>query len=375
MTDSQRTILLNPGPVTLSAAVRDALHRGDWCHREPEFAELTRDINARLIRVYRETEKDFRSAFMTGSGTAAVEAMLATFAPRDSATLVVANGVYGERMARMLAAAGKPHHLVDCGWGEPIDMAAVRAALAAQPSVSHVVAVHHETTTGRLNVLDELGALCGEHGLKLMLDCVSSFGAEALDVDGWNVVALAATANKCLHGVPGIAFVLARRELWDAGRVAAGSVYLDLGSYYDAQHGAGFSPFTQAVQPAFALQAALRELEEQGGWEQRRSIFRHRAGRIAVTLQALGLQTLLPPQEYSCVLWSWLLPEGDDYDRVHDLLKAAGFVIYAGQGSLGKRIFRIAHMGDITNADLQRLTAALQRCFGDGPVAVPGSAS
>lgn len=358
-----RTILLNPGPVTLSEGVREALHRGDWCHRETEFAELTRDINARLVRVYREMAREFESVMLTGSGTCAVEAMLASFAPRDTATLVVANGVYGERMAKMLAAQNKPHHVVAAAWGEPIDIENVRAELDKHTDITHVVTVHHETTTGRLNDLAELGQLCGERGLRLLLDAVSSFGAEAIDVEGWNIAALAATANKCLQGVPGISFVLARKKLWAEELVSAGSVYLDLAAYYQGQHSTGFSPFTQAVQPAFALLQALRELEDNGGWEQRRSIYRHRAGRIGVALKKLGLETLLPPQEFSCVLWSWILPEGDRYERVHAVLRKKGFVIYAGQGGLGKRIFRIAHMGDIHNEDLERLDAALRMCF------------
>lgn len=363
MHDQTRSILLNPGPVTLTEGVRDALHRGDWCHREPEFADLTREINGRLVRVYREMASKFDAVMLTGSGTAAVEAMLASFAPQDATTLVVANGVYGERMASMLAAHGKPHRMVQSAWGEPMDIATVRAELEEQAGISHVVAVHHETTTGRLNDLRELGEICRASGKTLLLDCVSSFGAEAIEVDEWNVAALAGTANKCLHGVPGIAFVLARKQMWQDGLVSAGSVYLDLAAYYQGQHGQGFSPFTQSVQVAFALQQALAELEVEGGWEQRRSIYRRRAGRIAVTLKGLGLKTLLPPEEYSCVLWSWLLPKGLSYSDVHAALKAEGFVVYAGQGDFGRQIFRIAHMGDIRDEDMDRLEKALRDCF------------
>jgi 2-aminoethylphosphonate-pyruvate transaminase len=232
-----------------------------------------------------------------------------------------------------------------------------------QAEISHVVAVHHETTTGRLNDLKELGQLCHENGVKFMLDAVSSFGAEAIEVDEWHIAALAATANKCLHGVPGISFVLARKDMWKNDLQPAGSVYLDLAAYYQGQHGEGFSPFTQSVQAAFALRQALEELENEGGWEQRRSNYRRRAGRIAVTLKQLGLETMLPPEEYSCVLWSWLLPQGLSYSDVHATLKAEGFVVYAGQGDFSKQIFRIAHMGDIRSDDMDRLESALRSCF------------
>ncbi|TDJ44178.1 MAG: 2-aminoethylphosphonate aminotransferase [Gammaproteobacteria bacterium] len=363
MQNNNRTILLNPGPVTLSERVRNSLLRGDWCHREPEFADLTRDINNRLVRVYREMAGKFDAVMLTGSGTSAVEAMIASFAPHTSSTLVVTNGVYGERMVKMLAAYNRPHHVVESPWGEVIDLDQVRNELDMRTDITHVAVVHHETTTGRLNDLSQLSELCGEHGVRLLLDCVSSFGAEAINADELNIAALAATANKCLHGVPGISFVLARKEVWKQELVPAGSVYLDLAAYYQGQHGEGFSPFTQSVQAAFALREALDELEEEGGWEQRRSIYRRRAGYIAVILKGLGLETMLPPQEYSCVLWSWLLPEGTSYSDVHASLKADGFVIYAGQGHFSKNIFRIAHMGDINNDDLGRLKTALQKCF------------
>ena len=363
MTSKNRTILLNPGPVTLSDRVRKSLTRGDWCHREPEFADLTRDINGRLVRVYREMAGKFDAVMLTGSGTCAVEAMLASFAPHETSTLVVANGVYGERMAKMLAAHGRPHHVVQSPWGDPVDLEQVRNELELRTDITHVAVVHHETTTGRLNDLTPLSELCGEHGVRLLLDCVSSFGAEAINADELNIAALAATANKCLHGVPGISCVLARKDVWKNELVPAGSVYLDLAAYYQGQHGEGFSPFTQSVQAAFALREALEELEDIGGWEQRRSIFRRRAGRIAVVLKSLGLETMLPPQEYSCVLWSWLLPDGVSYTDVHASLKADGFVVYAGQGHFSKEMFRVAHMGDIHNDDLTRLEAALQKCF------------
>ena len=358
-----RTILLNPGPVTLSDRVRKALTLGDWCHREPEFADLTRDINSRLVRVYREMAGKFDAVMLTGSGTCAVEAMLASFAPHDSATLVLANGVYGERMARMLEAHQRKHYVIQLPWGDAIDLDRVRTELQTYADITHIAVVHHETTTGRLNDLGALSQLCIEHNVSLLLDCVSSFGAEAINADELKIAALAATANKCLHGVAGISFVLARKEVWRHGLVPAGSIYLDLAGYYEAQHGQGYSPFTQAVQVAFSLREALEELEDIGGWEQRRSIYRRRAGYIAVTLKKLGLQTMLPPEQYSCVLWSWLLPAGRSYKDVHAALKRDGFIVYQGQGHFSREMFRIAHMGDIHNDDLDRLEASLRSCF------------
>jgi 2-aminoethylphosphonate-pyruvate transaminase len=194
----------------------------------------------------------------------------------------------------------------------------------------------------------------------MLLDGVSSFGAERIEGRDWNLAAVAATANKCLHGVAGLSFVLARRELWELPPARATSIYLDLHAYHRAQHADGFSPFTQAVQVAFALREALDEHAEQGGWAARGAAFRARAGRIAATLAVLGVGPLISPSEYSSVLWSYRLPPGMPYARLHDALKKRGFVIYAGQGHLSADIFRIAHMGDIRNEDLDRLDVALR---------------
>jgi 2-aminoethylphosphonate-pyruvate transaminase len=356
-----RSILLNPGPVTLSDRVRSALTSGDWCHREPEFAALTREINTEIARIYPAMQDGFESVFMTASGTGAVEGMLACFAPETGGTLVVANGVYGERMAGMLAAHGRPHELIKSEWTAPLDVAAVRKALDANPAITHVATVHHETTTGRLNDLDALGVVCVERGLSLLLDGVSSFGAEAIDPAGWNLAAVAGTANKCLHGVPGLSFVVARRDLWTPrAKPATGSVYLDLFSYYAGQHGEGFSPFTQSIQVAFALREALKELAEAGGREARHDLYRVRAQRIHAALTAENVSALLADADCSTVLRSYHLPDGVTYPELHDALKKEGFIIYAGQGGLDGRIFRVAVMGDIRDSELDELCAVLK---------------
>jgi 2-aminoethylphosphonate-pyruvate transaminase len=359
-----RSVLLNPGPVTLSPRVRAALGAGDWCHREPEFASLVMDLNASLAAVYPGLAADYSAATFAGSGTAAVEGMLGAFAPDAGGTLVVANGVYGERMARMLGALDKPHRIVSTDWLTAPPLATLAAELDRDPGITHVAAVHHETTTGRLNDLDAIGALCRARGLTLLLDAVSSFGAEAIAGADWNLGALAATANKCLHGVPGLSFVLARRDLWTAAGPAPRSVYLDLRAVHAAEHRDGFAPFTLPVQVAFALREALAEFAADGGWPARRRRYLERAGLIHAALTAHGVATLLPVADYSSVLWSYRLPPGHDYAGLHDGLKADGFVIYAGQGRLATDIFRIAHMGDITAADLARLVESLQRVLG-----------
>lgn len=354
-------ILLNPGPVTLSTRVRNALLREDLCHREQEFADLTLDIRARLERVYPEG-RGYAAVLVTGSGTTAVEAMLTTMVPPAAKTLVVANGVYGERMAAMLARHRRPHSVVQAKWTEALPLSQVDEALSADPGLRHVVCVQNETTTGRLNDVEALGRLCKARGICLLLDAVSSFGAEDLRFEEWNLAAAAATGNKCLHSTPGVSFVLARTELLEAASENADSMVLDLARHWREQR-QGWSPFTQSVHGFFALQEALRELEEGGGREARRRRYAALSGRLRAVLPTLGAPCLIPAEECASMLTAFKLPAGVRYDTLHDALKRAGFVIYAGQGELAASIFRVATMGAIADADLERLLEALGKAL------------
>ncbi len=355
-------ILLNPGPVTLTPRVRNALLRGDICHREPEFAALFLDIRQRLETVYPEVRRTHAAVLLTGSGTAAVEAMLSTFAPRGRPTLVASNGVYGERMTLMLERQGKPSIAVRSAWTEAVDGDRVVAALDADSSIACVAIVHHETTTGRLNRLDELAGVCRERGVGLLVDAVSSFGGEELRFDEWQPLAVASSANKCLHGVPGLSFVLAERQQLDRSTGHATSLYLDLERYY-AEQTTGWSPFTMPVHVCFALQEALHEFAEAGGWWTRRERYRFISRTVRSTLETLGVEALLPEKDTSAVMSAFRLPASDSYKRIHDKLKAGGFVIYAGQMDFRKTIFRIANMGAISDNDLDRLIRILQSVF------------
>ena len=358
-----RTLLLNPGPVVLSDRVRAALAAGDACHREPEFAAVTIEVLERLRDVYPHGGRRHAAVLLAGSGTCAVEAMLATLAPRDGITLVVNNGVYGDRMAAMLRAHGKPVSELSFPWLEAIDLDAVEARLREDPAISYVAAVHHETTTGRLNDIAGLGRLCRRYDRPLLLDAVSSFGAESVDVDAWNVAALAGTANKCLHGAPGPCFVLARTDLLEADIPNVTSVYLDLRRYYGIQRDSGYSPFTPAVNSVYALREALLELDEGGGWKSRQSRYQERSERVTACLRDTGVETLLPVESYSCVLRSYRLPQAISYQSLHDRLREQDIVIYGGQGGLGGEIFRIACMGEISDEDMSRLLRTLKDCL------------
>jgi 2-aminoethylphosphonate-pyruvate transaminase len=345
-------LLLNPGPVTLSERVRRSLLQPDLCHRESEFFDLQDEARSRLLAVYGLDPAQWAAVLMTGSGTAAVESMIASVVPEGGRVLVVENGVYGERIAQMCAQYRIPHERLTGSWMEAPSLKAIEARLDAAEGASftHLAVIHHETTTGRLNDLKALGDLCRGRDLQLLVDGVSSFGAEELDFGA--LVAVAATANKCLHGVPGVSFVMVRRDA--LARAASRTYYLDLGRLAKLQDQRN-TPFTPAVHAYYALVEALSEFEEHGGRPARYRHYSALAEQVREGLGALGIQAAIPPGESSVVLRAYRLPTGLTYTRLHDELKAGGFVIYAGQGDLSKTLFRISTMGHLTRADIDRL--------------------
>ncbi|MFO0679775.1 MAG: aminotransferase class V-fold PLP-dependent enzyme [Polyangiaceae bacterium] len=350
-------ILLNPGPVTMSHGVRAALAVEDVCHREPEFLGLVADVRRRLVAVY--GDPDTEGVLLGGSGTAAVESML-SLARRDRPTVVVANGVYGERMAAMLASQGKPHVVVPHPWTSAVDLARVETAIAREKP-AHVAVVHHETTTGRKNALAPLGALARAAGASLLVDAVSSFGCEEIRFAPWNVDAVAATANKCLHGAPGVSFVVARKDVLE-GPCFPTTLYLDLGRLAAIQR-RGDLAFTLPTHVTFALQQALVELTADGGVEGRRATYLARASVVRRALVDSGVSPLLGDDTGAAALAAYALPEGTTWSEVHDGLRADGFVAYAGQGPLATTTFRVAVMGSMGSGDLARLDASLRRVF------------
>ena len=359
-----RLVLLNPGPVSLTERVRQASISVDLCHREPEFAELTLEILGRIERVYPDFEESHDAVLLTGSGTCAVESMISSLVDRDANALVLCNGGYGERIAKMLDVCGRKHSTMVWGWEEPLDIGELVQRLARESEITHVVAVHHETTTGRLNDIEAVGHVCREHGVRLLLDAVSSFGGEEIRGD-WGITALAGTANKCLHGTPGACFVLVDRGVLTRGNSASASVYLDIHRYHETQRH-GLSPFTPAVPALLALREALHELEDHGGWHQRRDVYRKRSMAVRSHLETLGISGLIPWAENSSMLSSFGLPDAGSYQTIHDQLKELGFVIYAGQGDLASRIFRIATMGNISGEAMHRLLSAFDEVFAGG---------
>jgi 2-aminoethylphosphonate-pyruvate transaminase len=350
-------VLLNPGPANTSLAVRRALLTPDVCHREPEFFEVMRDCRERLVRVA-GCAADFAAVVLTGSGTAAVEATVCSVVPRGRALLVVKNGVYGDRLVRIAAAHGIPAEVLASDVVTPVAPGDVEAALRAHPEVSHVAVVHHETTTGLLNPVHDVARVAARLGRRVLVDAMSSLFGE-LDVAADGIDFVMASANKCLQGIPGVAFVLARRSAVDALKgQPPRSVYLDLYGHYASQE-ADSTPFTPAVQVLHAMREALAELEKEGVLA-RIARYAENARVLRAGMAALGFQILVPEGARSNILTTFRL-RGLTYDSLHDAMKRRGYVIYAGQGDLRTYAFRVANMGTLTPRDMEAVVLA----FGD----------
>src|SRR5438445_5510485 len=236
-------------------------------------------------------------------------------------------------------------------WNERFETEPIQIALRQNRSIDVVCVVHHETSTGMLNPVKEIGAIAKKAGRFLLLDGVSSLGGEEIDFNSCNVGLMAGSSGKCIQGFPGVGFVLVRRDLMEQMvTYEQRSVYLHLPTYYRQQE-EGSIPFTPAVQLYYAFDEALNELLEEGV-ANRIARYRKLARLIRNRMRAIRMKFYLREPLWSSTLTAFTLPEGVFYDHLHDLLRERGYVIYAGQAQLAESVFRVANMGALTEANI-----------------------
>jgi 2-aminoethylphosphonate-pyruvate transaminase len=354
-------ILLNPGPVNVSDRVRQALLRPDLCHRELEFTALLHGIQAKLLKAFVPgAESDYAAVLITGSGTAAVESALMSSIPHGRRILILNNGIYGERLSNMVGLHRLGVSELKYEWTVKPDPERLRLALRQHPEVHGVAMVHHETTTGLLNPAKDIAEVVDSQNRVFILDAISALGGETIDVAGSHMYMVAGTAGKCIQGFPGVSFVLVRKGFLERMRTyPKRSWYLHLTHYVDDQ-GRGTIPFTPAVQIYYAFDEALNELLEEGV-SKRIQRYKKMAALIRSRMTALGVKPVLTPERQSNSITAFYLPEGLTYQTLHDRLKADGYVIYAGQGSLEDKIFRVANMGALSEAQFTAFLDAFEQ--------------
>lgn len=344
-----RTLLLTPGPLTTTERTRAAMSR-DWGSRDGDFIATSERVRARLLPLAGAAPGTHALIPLQGSGTFAVEAALQTFVPRDGRLLVLANGAYGHRIAEIARLIGRDAVLHAWPEDQPVDPATVAALLAADPAVTDVAVVHGETTSGLVNDIAAIAAAAA--GRRLIVDAIGSLGAVPIPA-GLPYAVLLGSANKGLESVPGLAFAAARLDALAAARGHAASLVLDLEAQwrgFTANRQWRFTPPTHVVA---ALDAALDQLDEEGGIAARHARYRRNCRVLVEGMRGLGFTPFLPDALQGPVIATFRTAPGFPFQAMYDHLHARGVVIYPGKLTDAPS-FRIGCIGDVHEADMRR---------------------
>lgn len=356
-------LLLTPGPLSTSPGVRQALLR-DWCTWDDDYnLGIVTPIRQRLVALASTTDPDaYTAVLMQGSGTFSVEATIGSLLPPRGRLLVLANGAYGDRLAKIAAVLRIDHIVHDSGELAPPDLDRLDATLRSDPGISHVVCVHCETTTGMLNPLTEICGVVKRHARRVLVDSMSGFGGIPLDVAALGIDALVSSANKCIQGVPGFGFVIVRRDVIAAAEGQARSLSLDLfDQWLEMEKGRGKWRFTSPTHVVRGFFQALQELEAEGGVAARHGRYSENQRRLVAGMERAGFACVLPRSLQSPIITGFRSPSAPRYEfrRFYASLKARGFVIYPGKVT-GIDSFRIGSIGHVFPDDFDRLIDAVQ---------------
>jgi 2-aminoethylphosphonate-pyruvate transaminase len=352
-------ILFTPGPLTTSRTIKQAMLR-DLGSRDHEFIGIVRDVRRRLVALGNATEAEYTAIPMQGSGTFGLEAVVSSAIPPAGQLLVVINGAYGRRIAKMAEVLGIATYAVEFAENETPDAARIEAALRANPDVNMLATVHCETTTGILNPIREIGAVAQAAGVQYFVDAMSSFGAVPVDLADCHIDYLVSSSNKCIEGVPGFSFVLARRSTLQATKGCARSLSLDLYAQWAGLEANGQFRFTPPTHAILAFHQALLELESEGCVAARAARYASNHGALVSGMRDLGFEEYLAPEQQGHIITSFHYPEDAhfDFDDFYNRLNARGYVIYPGKVS-DADCFRIGSIGRVFEADVKDLLAAM----------------
>jgi 2-aminoethylphosphonate-pyruvate transaminase len=357
--------LLTPGPLTTSRTVKMAM-LADYGSRDVEFREIVADIRRQLLKLA-NCDQTYECIIMQGSGTFAIEAALGSFCPdKRKKTLVVANGAYGDRAAKILERIGRPHIKIDKGDSASPTVEDISTMLESDKTISHVWLVHCETTSGIVNPIHELGECVKRHGRILMVDAMSSFGALPIHMERTGIDVMVSSSNKCIEGVPGFSYVLCRRDLLEFSVGHCHSPVLDLFDQWRGLEANGQFRFTPPTHALVAFHQALKEHAEEGGMEGRGHRYIRNAEVLVKGMRGLGFTTLLEDREAGPIIQTFLTPRDPNFvfETFYEALRRKGFAIYPGK--LTKRpSFRIGTIGKVDEAVMQRAVTAIKEVLHD----------
>jgi len=371
--DTGDPLLLTPGPLTTSAAVKQAMVH-DWGSRDAEFLRINRMVLDKIVELA-GGEGTHVTVPVQGSGTFAVEAMITSFVPRAGKLLVLINGAYGQRARKIVEIAGRAVVVHETPEDTPPDLAALDKLLAADKAISHVFAVHCETTSGILNPIAETAALVARHGRRLLVDSMSAFGA--LDIDARKVPydAMAASSNKCLEGVPGLGFVVCRTAALAECKGNATTLVLDLFEQAENFAKTGQYRFTPPIHVIVALGKAIEEHAAEGGVTGRGKRYRDNAKVLIDGMRAMGFRTLLGEKLQAPIIVTFHMPTEPKFvfQRFYDGLKDRGYVIYPCKLTVADS-FRIGCIGRLYPENMKGALAAVREVLDEMRVSNGGPA-
>jgi len=354
----QDPILLTPGPLTTSAATKAAMLH-DWGSWDAAFNAVTASVCRDLVNIV-DGSASHVCVPLQGSGTFAVEAALGTLVPRSGKVLVPSNGAYCQRIARILGYLGRQVTVLEHRENEPADPARIDAVLAADPAITHVAQVHCETGTGILNPLPEIAAVVASRGRRLIVDAMSSYAAIPIDVADMPFDALIAASGKCLEGVPGMGFVIARRDVLEQAGGRCHSLAMDLHDQWVYMQKTGQWRYTPPTHVVAALRAALDQYLEEGGQPARLARYTENCATLVAGLSALGLRTFLDAAVQAPIIVTLHAPDHPAYDfaELYRRVREQGFILYPGKLTTVDT-FRVGCIGAIDAAVMQRAVAAI----------------
>jgi len=340
-------LLFTPGPVNVADNLRLAICREDICHRESEFDSLLQSIEEKLLALFEiKNVASYRAVVITGSGTAANESILSSVAG-DKNILVLSNGEFGERLYETSKIYNKNTHFLHFPWGDPLDLEKIESYLK-ENKIDIVSMVHHETSSGILNPIAQIGALSKENKSTFIVDCVSSAGAEAIDLEKSNIAFLSGSSSKAIGSYSGLSFVVGKKtEFEKLKNLPAKSTYLNLYTFYTFIKNFSQTPNTPAVHLFFALEQALINILNEGVSNHYKDI-RHKAKALRSGMKELGLKFLINQKDMCSMLTTVFVPPRVEVGVLRKKLREKRIVIYEGKGCFKNRVFQVGNIGALT---------------------------
>lgn len=353
--------LLTPGPLSTSKGVKAAMLR-DWCTWDQDYKTLVQEVRADLLKMAEVDNEAYTSVLMQGSGTFSVESVVGTMVPANGKLLVIGNGHYGDRIGLISRTLKIDTVFHDTGELAPPDLEKLEKTLSEDKDITHVAVVHCETTTGRLNPIDKISEIVKKFGKIFFVDAMSSFGGIPIDMEALDIDFLVSSANKCIQGVPGFGFIIAKRKVMEACEGQARSLSLDLYDQWKVmENDKGKWRYTSPTHTVRAFYQGIQELKEEGGVVKRYERYKENHRILVEGMRGLGFVTLLPDEDQAPIITGFYNPEDDRYNfnTFYENLKEKGFVIYPGKVT-NVNSFRIGNIGHIMPENMHVLIKAVK---------------